>query len=961
MQYDPKSILQSNVHKKIAKMEHVVSEMSYLMEFFHFQKEQLSKYYQKEIESIFLGYYNKIQAFNSDIDTQFQSLLQPIHNKYDKLYEDLYMDFAHFKDDLTHDMENYENKQIEQLNENANLVKNYSTKTQDFLKFVDEHSLESLKKKIDELNKKLQLDKEEIDKECENKCSQYQMKEEIDGLEILKAYEKMVADLKAKLCASSCQDPEIIAALRNIRDLIYFLKEGMRHARKKLLGIQSVSGSNITGFIQRKEKYIEAYKIEFEKNKKEENELMDQYKEMRNTSDREYNKYEEERNLKESEYYSEYNDIVNEFEMLKEKNQKEMEEAEEKSKTMYGLHGEISDMKDGFMDEETDLESATKVSQESISRRIDLLIELIASTKEKNQKEIEQVKYDTIITKGVAEDKHSEEKAQKEEEYKQEIEAFLKDLEKRKNEAEEARERADRMVYLVSEKEDLQELIQKINLQFNEDIKKIETKNDNIENVDIENYKEIFHKEINEAEMKNNEIIKLMEEEMKKQIENKHIEYDDLLHHELEKIEHEYQNADCETEKIESEKYANLVKEFENLKIVDENQKLKDLDDEYESLIQRKKDLRDSRITQRTDLHTHFSTEMSNEDERYQQSLMSLISYEQDGGSSLFMEIRKQHENAIQPLNEEYNSLSDEFKRALPTHCEFSMVVENTEEVQKLREELRRVKKEKELKLHAKEIEIAALMSEDVNKNEEKKKEILDLVENQRINFESKTKARSENIEKMNASLANISVSYESNAEFAKREFELNWDILKKKGETKINVLKKQIEIIKESYEKRLTELPKERQEQRVKLDNYAFDYSNLVQTKLAALYEKRTAFINQYDSIIQERVDNINILKEAYKNKPLGEKEKQALDTLTQKKKYLDNLTQFEFKTVKKYVNLEKKQETDFNERFGNKLNVATLPIKNTKKRSNSSLYKSDPLPPLPSPNGPLSTLSQY
>ena len=116
-----------------------------------------------------------------------------------------------------------------------------------------------------------------------------------------------------------------------------------------------------------------------------------------------------------------------------------------------------------------------------------------------------------------------------------------------------------------------------------------------------------------------------------------------------------------------------------------------------------------------------------------------------------------------------------------------------------------------------------------------------------------------------------------------------------------------------------------------------------------SAMWKKRDSFRDEYDKIIQEKEEKLNDLKESYKNRPLGEKEEMIMNELMSKKAYIEELSRIEAKIIKNYINLEKNQESEFNNRFGNNLKVGHIISPNTKKLKTPTFVKKDPLPPLP------------
>ena len=947
MFYNSTRITQLNAHKKIVKMENVVSEIQYNAENMQFQKDWLNTLFDREIGNQLQKYRNAVKSYNEDASSRLQNIIAILDNKYNELYVEIRDNFNKYKDKLVTDFNEFDNATTNQLQAMIVDISEYENDIKKSIEALEKFTLNDMDAKISKIRGYYKDETERTKKEIEQKIEALQQKEGIDGFQILKQYEAMVKDLKEKLNLNINVKSLAFShdAFKNIRDMLYLFKEGMNHARKKLLGIQSVSSTNITAFIKRERNLMTEYKTDCDKHTKEINEIKHLLQIEEQATEKDVSELSDLKEENETQFLTEYSDKQTEYENLKEKNKSECKKL--KSKVLpqkSAADTEIKAMLQRFDEEEKDQVSANKIAQDGIAKRVESALETVAKLKEKNEMSLKYEKENGIM--------YSEQRSVEMDQTAMSLhrdflatQASLNEIIKAQSEKlPAARLRLKQYNEYEKEKNKLQETLTKLlnMLSRNE--------NDSEDNDSINHCKDLIKKILDEeaAVTKNaNDKIAQHEAEFEAKCNEYSREEDEKTKEALENIREEYKSYEGKPEQEEREYYQSLVSEYDSIVISPGNEAEQKA--EYKSLMVKKKDLLFSVINQKEALLNEFTREFSAEDERFQSSLVK--SFTQENTSTMEPDhLRDEFNRKIKILEDELHVLTDQLQSLVCVNQTKIEEIDDSEEAKKLRTEIRNLMKSMNEQVVSKEEEIKSLVEQDRIKYKELELEALKRVTDEEESERNKINGREKQIQKLEHDLESVNAVFDQNSEFARRSFEMNKEIITKRSSEQISVINNQIEALKKAMIEREAQVNKEADEMRVKLVNSAFELSTNVENKLCAMRDKRDSFIDQYNKVINEQRERVESLKEAYRNRPLGKKEKMIIDELSKKKEYLDEVSKTEAKTIKRFVSINLNQENNFNKRFGNKLNVGKSDSM-TRFKNSSRLSKIDPLPPVSIP----------
>ena len=909
-----------NSSKKIAQMAKVISEQSMRREEFFLEKETVYENYEKAIGDVFSEYEEKITSYNNEINDLFQKvnakLQESVYAEYDKIMEDFNSVFGR----LAEETENaYQNASVDIVELKVFLNK-FANENTSQIETLSKNYEETLREKENEIAKKYQAEKAKKDREYELKCKTVVEKEEVDGYAILKQYESIVDELKTKFYSKAKEDPRLKTILKNVRDCLMVLKEGVRHAQRRLLKLQSVSGSNITSFIQRRKVLIDEYKKEFEtyKEKCDKNMNEDTEEEMMfriNIEDMKRSREE-----KKSEYKNTCNKLKMSLESMKKANEIELKSYKDDSSKETQVDSALVEMVDHFRSEERDLMKAAELSRVARAKKVEEAEEALNKVKKKNEEVMEKLH-------SIQDEDH--------ENYSIEIEATSMQYQRDTDELAaqnkiiegiaaqdlpEFRKRVERYNELTKEKEELM----KIKSELTVSIKK------NVFVTDMNTFNEIIMEERKENEAKEKEAkqkseyeIVTLEDKFISEYNSRVVELNTLRQSELAHIRNAYAMMTDNTEQKEMEKYELLKKQLDSISIpiIDESEQKAQL----KMLQAKRKDIDSTIDNQKKAYIEEMRMAQVAEDERFQKALIELV---QDSHDDSQQEALK--EAAAKKMNMLEMEVYALNKRLLSIRQDkLSYDIQETDEsdeVKEIRFNLSAARRESKKVIEDKEQSINEQREMDRKEFEGKKREIEFVTiqkEQHYNNLEAKDKQELENFSE---TIEKKRYLLEKKFELAASQHEINMETSAKNFETQKAMLEKGAEDVQNAIKVNKKANEKELKDVIEKIKGSIKDAEDHYDKQCTTMNEKKAVFIEQYDKAIAQRREKLAEIKEAYENRPFMPKEQKKFDELTSKKDYLDRTYDFESRTLKRYNVIGMNQEYTFNNRFGNTL---TLDIK--------------------------------
>ncbi|EAY02360.1 hypothetical protein TVAG_054580 [Trichomonas vaginalis G3] len=935
-------LLKYNAHKKVAVTATVAGDQEYQRELLIFQKEYLDNFMDKEYSQISESYEKQMDKYNENIKTTITSIVQDLESKSLTFVTDSQIGMNNFVDSIEADVKKTESKIKSEItcfkNELSLLTNELTVQMASFAQGV----AEDIKQKCFDIKVRHLQEIAEIDQNTDKKIMEASAyKENQDESNQRKQYEAMVADLRSKF-NSYPMDKKQKEAVIELHNRLENMKEELNKLKTKLFNSMTIVSSNILGFKKRAHHAIDDYKTSiFEATENEKKASIELNNYDVNTN-REIEELKYAQTLAEDDFQTIYNDLQVERKENKATYDDSVDQITKLDQTDAEVINYLENLKTSFIDDEKDTRDAFSKLQQSISEKIESLTEKLSTNKEKFADEIEKLNSDHENSK----EKFSTENDLIEFQNESEITAENKDFAEKNEKLQplllDFRERFAKYQNLSAIKQDLDNQLNDAKTYF----ERLPPE----EPYDTKPFQEIFEKNIQANNAEENDIVISNDAQINAvlsdyqlqmtKIKNKYLELQEEAFKEIqEKFKGipDYATIDLETQ------FANLEKEFKSI-IIGDTTVLEARKKELQELRTQKSQVSNAIANEKASIIRNFRNEMITEDDRHQKALLNNLGMDYSDDQKL-IDMRSSFEKRMKPLEEEEQKLTKEWaslqpKKSRDSSCLVDLTTDN--EIFEMTEEMKRLKLEGDEKISQKNLEVQLSISNAKEENakllkqfeEDNQNEINKLKEN-KVKREQSIKSLQENLSKAD------DVASQRIAVYVK-DYELAKSMMIQQNEEKKKSINDLIAGFKTStYNSRL-EFEQKFSEAHHSLEENAFNFSTQLENMASEFRSKRDDFVHRFDNEIEMRKKNIEILKEKYKNRPLGPKEKESLDNLSQKKQYLEKLSNLEKKTYKKYVVLGTTQESEFNERFGNTLNVGQIVQPNVRKRSSLELKKS-------------------
>ena len=929
--------------KKIAQLSKLIQEQQFQKEERIVEVEEMKKRYQYVIDNLFIKYEKEMQIHINEASDLMLNASQDLQEYFYDENEKLFVDFNNVLEKMTHSLEDGYGVIAAELTELQSDISKISSNMQNNVDDMENFITKEIENKVKEMEEKHKATILAKERELESKCKSYVEKEAIDGYAIIKQYEAIIEELKEKFYKQAKHDPRQQKILQNIRDCLLVLKEGIRHAQRRLLKLQSVSGSNITKLIQRRKVLIDEYQKEI------------------NDYDAFMKSYRNEDGEEQTLHHVDLDDLITQrqkdkqdndktlcqmkksYEVMKAANEIEIQQIEEVVQKNIKTMEDLKTLEEQFQIEENDMKTASERSRETKNLNIALLERQLEEVKENNSKKLSELNK----AKSIDQEKNSIEieatNLQNESEFEETKAKNQYIIETQAQQLPEFRERVKKYKELINEKETLNKELEQLKI----------ISEDNEQPIDEDTFKKRYSEREQKFNQEREDCKKRYDNDIK-DLENAFIiEYNQLEQNLQKQEDEEIQAIKDEYELWRSEKDKECIAELESLTkqldqisipIIDETEQKAQL----KMLQVKKRDLTSTVLNQKTVLFSEFKNVETKEEERHQQVLLEIIqdSMQQEGIIHEEDQLRHENQSICQPLDQLKNQLSNDFASLKREHKSIGdFRLEDEEGIQELRKELSRLKGECSNMIVKAQNDMSKHKEKDIEEFNEKKNEIEKVTIQQEEKFKQRIAKNNEDIEKLTETLQKTKEMHARDIDFHHRQLNIQIELRTNKFNEQFKVRENQIDILKKSMDLKSQTFTEELRLEKEKLEEKVNEITELLDQKRTAIYDKKKAFLDEYERIITEKQKRLEEIKEAYKNKPLRPADQQKFDQLTQRKEYLERMCNFEGRTLIKYASMKVEQEESFNNRFGNNLVVAD------QRRSTTALsrvHKNKLLPPL-------------
>lgn len=933
-------LLLFNCHKKVAVTATVAGDQEYQKANLNFQKEFLDNYIDTNFKNLSLEHEKQMEKYNAEIQSVITNVVQDLESKSLTFVTDSQISLNDMIDQIESQIKKTETSVKSQITSFKNDISLISTEVTANMAIFANGILEDIKQKCFDIKVKNVQEMKEIDLKLDKKILEYsETSGGVDGIKQYRQYEAMVADLKSKFYTQPL-DQKQKAIVADLHAKVDKMKDELTQLHNKLVNSLTIVSSNIIGFKRRAFYVIQDYKSHIEDSIENEKQTTIDFSNFEKDSNRELEELKLAQTVEDDEYQTQYNDLQTEIKDEKLLYDGAVADITRLDQTDAEVEAYINNLKESSLDEERATRDAFEKLQTAINERTQQLTDKIATSNEKFTEIMENFNNQLNSNK----EKHSSDQDNQDfhnqTEISDENRIYSENYERIRPLLEDFRERYAKYQKLSKEKTELTE-----QLAYLKDY----IKNLPVEEIDMKPYQDAYAKNIQQNNAEEKDLINSNEAQINAILADYQLQltkFSSQMSRDQESAISQMQDKYSSMGKYVADdlelEYEKLSNELEAI-IIGDTRELEARKKLLQELRNQKKELVSTNTNEKAALLRGYRNTMITEDDRHQKALLNNLGMDINDDQQM-IDLKRSFEQRIAPLKSQEQKLIQELNQLNPKKGAITVNLEDLDtdgQISALSEKLKKTRLECEEKISNKNTEVKESLEKAAAENEEAKKQIEIDNQNEIKRLKENEEKREHSIELLKENLSKSGGVTRQRLEMQNKEFELSESMMKQKFADSKQSLNDKIGQMKTDLYNQRMEFEKKYAADHISQEESAFEFSNKLENMAVDIRSKRDEFVKRYDDEIKTRKDNLEIIKEKYNTRPPGPKEKESLDILSEKKQYLEKLSNLEKKTYKKYVVLGSAQETEFNERFGNMLNVGRVVQPAVKKRYSLELKR--------------------